>query len=230
MSLFVNPAQFGPREDFEAYPRDLERDTAALEREGVDLLFAPSMSEIYAPDHSTWVDVAGISDVLCGAFRPGHFRGVATIVAKLFNIVRPETAYFGQKDWQQALIVTRMARELDFSTRIVIGPTVREADGLAMSSRNVRLTPTERPWAPRLYQALVAGAAEARLGGRTPADVMRMVERGLRGTPLQLQYTEIRRARDLEPVESLLGEILIAAAAHLGSTRLIDNVVVQLPG
>ncbi len=230
VSLFVNPVQFGPREDFEAYPRDPERDAAALEREGVDLLFTPSVSEIYAPDHKTWVEVAEMSGALCGASRPGHFRAVATIVAKLLNIVRPDTAYFGQKDWQQAIILTRMARDLDFSTRIIIEPTVREPDGLAMSSRNIYLTPAERPWAPRLYQALVAGATEARLGGRTTADVKRVVEKGLHGTPLQLQYVEIRRARDLEPTEALHGELLIAAAAYLGSTRLIDNVVIQLPG
>jgi pantoate--beta-alanine ligase len=154
---------------------------------------------------------------------------VATIVAKLLNAVEPDAAYFGQKDWQQAVIVRRMTRDLDFPTEIIVGPTVRDPDGLALSSRNAYLSPAERAWAPRLYQALGAAAAEARLPGRSPDDLKRMVEARLGETPMTIQYVEVLRAADLAPVETLAGEIVIAAAVHLGTTRLIDNILVEIP-
>lgn len=229
VSIFVNPAQFGPGEDFEAYPRDAARDSGLLEQAGVDLLFSPAAGEIYAPGHATWIEVERLGDGLCGASRPGHFRGVATIVAKLLNIVQPDAAYFGQKDWQQAVIVRRMAQDLDFPTAIHTVPTVRDSDGLALSSRNAYLTPSERSWAPRLHQALQEAAAEASRPGRTAADLKQRFEASLQETPLRIQYIEIRGANDLVPMETLHGEIVIAAAVHLGSTRLIDNVLLELP-
>ncbi len=229
VSLFVNPAQFSPGEDLAAYPRQPERDAELLEREEVDILFAPGAAALYAPGYATWIDVEGLSEGLCGAFRPGHFRAVATIVAKLFNVVRPDAAYFGQKDWQQARVIARMAHDLDFATEIVIGPTVRERDGLAMSSRNAYLGGADRAWAPRLYRALLAAADEARLPGRSPEDVRRRVEEDLEGTPLRLQYVEVRVASSLALPPTLAGELVIAAAALLGRTRLIDNVLITIP-
>lgn len=228
VSLFVNPTQFGPGEDLAAYPRDLDEDALKLQRAGVDILFAPEASAMYAPDHTTWVEVEGLSDGLCGAFRPGHFRGVATVVAKLLNIVRPRAAYFGQKDWQQAVLIRRMARDLDFESEIVICPTVREPDGLAMSSRNAYLTAAERREAPLLHRALEAAAGEASGKGRAAADLAGIVRERLSGSALRLQYVEVRRADDLSVPERLEGRIVVAAAAFLGATRLIDNVLIDL--
>ena len=229
VSLFVNPAQFGPEEDLAAYPRDLEGDALKLQSAGVDFLFAPEASAMYERGHSTWVEVEGLSEGLCGAFRPGHFRGVATVVAKLLNIVRPHAAYFGQKDWQQAVVIGRMARDLDFESKIVICPTVREPDGLAMSSRNAYLSPAERGEAPRLHRALEAAAREAAEKGRTAVDLTGIVRESLSGSTLRLQYVEVRRADDLSVPRLLEGRIVIAAAAFLGTTRLIDNVLIDLP-
>lgn len=227
VSLFVNPKQFGPGEDLEAYPRDLERDQALLEAEGVDLLFAPEAEDIYPPGHRTAVLVEGLSESLCGRHRPGHFRGVATIVAKLFNLVGPDRAYFGQKDYQQAVLLRRMALDLDCGLELVICPTVREPDGLALSSRNAYLTPEERRAAPALHAAL-AGARE-RAGSRLHSgeDLARYVREELSSTPFRIQYIEAVSAADLQLIDSLQGEIVLAAAAFLGRTRLIDNVLIQ---
>jgi len=229
-SIFVNPTQFGPGEDFARYPRDLDRDSSLLENEGVDLLFVPEASAIYPEGFSTHVEVAGLPDGLCAAFRPGHFTGVATIVAKLFNIVRPDAAYFGQKDAQQAALIRRMATDLDFGIEIVVCPTVREPDGLAMSSRNSYLTAEDRSAAPALYRALLAAQGAAATGERSAAILRSIVEEGLKGTPFRIQYVEVVDAIDLKPVDRLRREALVAAAAYLGSTRLIDNVIVPAQG
>ncbi len=229
VSIFVNPAQFGPGEDLDRYPRDVERDSAFLEAEGVEILFAPAVEEVYPPGYATHVDVERLGDRLCGAFRPGHFRGVATVVAKLFNMTRPHAAYFGQKDWQQAVIIRRVTADLDFDLEIVVCPTVREEDGLAMSSRNAYLTPEERRAAPSLHAALEAARRGAGDRFRSAPEIREFVASRLRETPLRLQYVEVVRAHDLEPVASLKGEILVAAAAHLGTTRLIDNVIIKTP-
>jgi pantoate--beta-alanine ligase len=201
VSLYVNPAQFGPGEDLERYPRDEERDLALAEQAGVDVVFAPE--SLYGPDHSTWVDVEGLTDRLEGEFRPGHFRGVATICLKLFNIVRPQRAYFGQKDAQQAAVVKRMAADLDLDLEIRVLPTVRDEDGLALSSRNAYLSPSERERALALHRALATkDLARAR-------EVLDGVD---------VDYLEIAE---------LNGQRVLAAAIRVGKTRLIDNVVLE---
>jgi pantoate--beta-alanine ligase len=212
-SIFVNPAQFGPGEDFERYPRDEERDAALAESWGVDHLFVPTADEMYADGFGTWVEVEGLSDELEGALRPGHFRGVATICLKLFNIIRPDRAYFGQKDAQQAAVLERMVRDLDLGLQIRIVPTVREADGLALSSRNEYLSPEERYAAAALPRALAAGA-EA--GPERAAEVARAV-----------LAEEPRLAPDYVEVTPLNGRVYLLAAARVGSVRLIDNVVLE---
>ncbi|MBI3451108.1 MAG: pantoate--beta-alanine ligase [Acidobacteria bacterium] len=230
-SIFVNPTQFAPGEDFERYPRDADRDTRLLVAEGTDLLFMPEASEIYRPGHSTWVEVTELDSGLCGPFRPGHFRGVATVVAKLFNIVRPDAAYFGQKDAQQAAILARMEADLDFGIDIVVCPTVREADGLALSSRNVYLSADERRRAPALYQALREAAEMAAGRGASPAGLETRIRARLVEAGLEPQYIEIVGADDLRPLDSLGGagrSLLVAVAAHLGKTRLIDNIIVSV--
>lgn len=225
MSLFVNPAQFAPGEDLEAYPRDEERDARLAEAEGVDLLFAPTADEVYPPGFSTTVEVTGLTDVLCGAHRAGHFRGVTTVVAKLLNMVRPDAAYFGQKDAQQAIVIGRMVRDLDMPVEIVVCPTVREPDGLALSSRNVYLTPEERQRALGLSRALRA-AQEAVDDGRTDAGEVLAAARTALGE-VDPEYLELRSAEDLTPVERVNGSTLLAVAARVGRARLIDNVVLE---
>jgi pantoate--beta-alanine ligase len=228
-SIFVNPAQFSPGEDFERYPRDPDRDARLLEKEGVDILFLPEASDLYRPGHSTWVDVTGLTRGLCAAHRPGHFRGVATIVAKLLNLVRPDAAYFGQKDAQQAAIIRRMVEDLDFDTRVVVCPTVREPDGLALSSRNVFLSPEHRLAAPSLYAALEAGRRAVASGERDAGRLRSMMTERLQGAGFRPQYVDAVGATSLEPVDPLDGEVLLAAAAYLGATRLIDNVTLTVP-
>ena len=228
-SVFVNPAQFAPGEDLDRYPRDLERDSRLLSEAGTEVLFAPDAEGVYRAGHSTWIDVEGLSDRLCGPFRPGHFRGVATVVAKLFNIVRPDAAYFGQKDAQQATLLRRMTADLDFDIEVVVCPTVREPDGLALSSRNVFLTAAERAQAPALYAGLREGKAAVERGESDASRIAHLIRERLRDTPLRIQYVEVIRAADLKPIDPLEGEILLAAAAHLGNTRLIDNVIATAP-
>lgn len=226
LSIFVNPTQFGPGEDLESYPRDLERDLAVAAEAGVDIVFRPAVSEMYAPGHSTWVDVEGLTDHLCGASRPGHFRGVCTVVTKLFGICTPDRAYFGGKDAQQAYVVRRMTRDLDLGVEVVVCPTVREPDGLAMSSRNVRLSPAERAQAPMLRRALLEADAAIRGGVTDPEAVKTTVRRRLSEESLvRVDYIEVVSTDDLRPVETITGEVLVAAAVWLGATRLIDNVV-----
>lgn len=228
VSVFVNPAQFGPREDFQRYPRDLGRDAALLQSEGVDVLFAPLAADIYPPGYRTWVEVHGLQDRLCGASRPGHFRGVATVVLKLFNIVRPDVAFFGAKDAQQALLIRRMAADLDLDIEIVTCPIVREADGLAMSSRNSYLSSDERKAARALSRSLRWAEAEVAAGER---DAKRL-EAGVRArlaeeSLVRIDYVEAVDPESLEPVDVLQGPVLLALAAFVGSTRLIDNVVLR---
>ena len=230
VSIFVNPTQFGPQEDFARYPRPFARDAAMARRLGVDYLFCPTARALYPPGYATAVAVEGLSDVLCGRFRPGHFRGVATIVLKLFNVVQPDIAYFGAKDFQQATLIERMVRDLDLSVRIVRVPTVREPDGLAMSSRNRYLSPRERRAARVLPEALRL-ARRLLLDGERRADrVAARLRAFLRREPLaRVQYVAVVDARTLRPRSPVEGPTLIALAAHVGSTRLIDNTVVAVP-
>jgi pantoate--beta-alanine ligase len=232
VSIFVNPLQFGPSEDFAAYPRDLEGDVAAVARAGGDLIFAPSVEEMYEAIPSlTRVSVAEITEPLCGAARPGHFDGVATVVAKLFAIFEADTAYFGQKDAQQLAVVRRMAQDLSFRTAVVACPTIREADGLAMSSRNAYLTAQERAAAPTLYRALRAAADLVHAGEREPAALRVKLMEVLSSEPrLDVEYAEVRDAGTIERIGTIDGDVLVAVAARLGRARLIDNIVLHVHG
>lgn len=228
MSIFVNPTQFGPGEDFERYPRDLERDRALAEAAGVDLLFHPEPAEIYPAGYRTYVTVEGLSERLCGRFRPGHFRGVATVVSKLFHLVEPRRAYFGQKDAQQVAVLRKMVRDLNFDLEIVVCPTVRESDGLALSSRNVYLSPAERQAATVLSRALFWARDRVLEGQREAAVLLEGMRQMLEAEPLcRLEYLEVVDAENLEPLAHLRGDVLIALAAYFGRTRLIDNVVLE---
>lgn len=225
VSLFVNPLQFGPNEDFERYPRTFERDRALLEARGVHGLFAPAEAEMYPHGREglTRVHVPGLADMLCGLSRPGFFDGVATVVTKLFNVVQPDSAIFGEKDFQQLVVIRRLARDLNLPIDIVPGPTVREADGLALSSRNAYLSRAQRALAPKLYQQLRQGA-QALIDGAEPAAVQAEGEQALNAAGLKTDYFSVRRARDLAPVGASDEELVILAAAYLGTTRLIDNL------
>jgi len=230
VSIYVNPTQFGPAEDFDRYPRQLEKDLQACEQEGVDFVFAPSDREMYGDGTLTTVHVARLTDRLCGPFRPGHFDGVCTVVAKLFNIVQPDAAYFGQKDAQQAVVIRRMTADLNFPVEIVVCPTVRESDGLAASSRNAYLTEQQRRQATCIYRALKAAEEEILAGQREPAvliDKIRQVI--LDAGPCEIDYIEIVDPETLEPVRKVSGRVLIATAVRIGNTRLIDNIVVEAP-
>jgi pantoate--beta-alanine ligase len=226
-SIFVNPLQFGPNEDLSRYPRPVEKDLALLEAAGADAVFLPAAEHLYRPGASTFVVEESVSGPLCGAFRPGHFRGVATVVLKLFNLVQPDLAVFGQKDAQQCAVIERMVRDLDVPVEIVRGPIVREADGLALSSRNVYLSAGERAAAPAIHRSLRAARAAYEAGER---DAFRLAAAGravLEAEPLvRLQYWEVRDPASLQPLETVgQGGALLAVAAFLGTTRLIDNVV-----
>lgn len=225
-SIFVNPIQFGPKEDFKRYPRTFRRDAAMCRTAGVDILFCPDVARMYAPDHSVYVEETRISTALCGASRPGHFRGVATVVTKLFNIVQPDFAVFGRKDAQQARIVERMVRDLNMPVRIVVAPTVREADGLAMSSRNAYLSPEERRRAADINAALKAARGMAAAGERNAGILCRAVARRLaEGSPsMTIDYISVVDYDSFDVVKRLSGDNLLAVAVRLGRTRLIDNV------
>lgn len=227
-SIFVNPAQFGPSEDFAAYPRTLEEDSQQLAAAGLDLLFAPSVAEMYPRplEAMSQITVPEISGILCGASRPTHFRGVATVVAKLFNMAQPDIALFGEKDWQQLLVIRRLVADLDFPICIVGVPTVREPDGLAMSSRNGYLTPAERVIAPTLYATLTASAQRLRTGERDYQQIATDAQAQLVEAGFRPDYFVIRRANDLQPPTEGDGELRILAAAWLGRARLIDNLAV----
>ena len=230
VSIFVNPTQFGPNEDLKRYPRNLERDRLLCEKAGADLVFAPTDEEMYPAGFSTWVDLEGITEGLCGRSRPGHFRGVATVVTKLFNVCRPDRAYFGEKDAQQLAVIRRMVRDLDMPLVIVPCPTVREADGLAMSSRNVRLTPEERSQAPALYRSLITARELIAGGERDAAIIAQAIRHTLAEATLgEVDYVEIVDADTLAPVQVVPGDCLIALAVRFpgSGTRLIDNVRIK---
>lgn len=227
-SIFVNPTQFGPNEDFSRYPRTFESDCQMLNKEGVDLLFAPSVEDMYPTGAVTYVTVEDLSERLCGKSRPGHFRGVTTVVSKLFNIIGPDLAFFGQKDAAQAAIIRRMVRDLNFPVEVVVSPIVREPDGLAMSSRNAYLDAGQRKSALVLSRALSRVKAAFDKGEQTSAKLIDVGIRVLKSKPgAQLDYLEIVNPETLEPVEFVRGSALVAVAAFVGTTRLIDNVVLQ---
>lgn len=225
VTVFVNPTQFGPQEDFSTYPRDEARDLALLERESVDLVFAPSVEEIYPAGYCTYVQVEGVTERLEGAARPGHFRGVATVVAKLFNATRPTRAYFGQKDAQQCVVVRRMATDLGFDLTIRVMPTVREPDGLALSSRNVYLNPDERVAARVLSAGLFAARERWARGEREAEALRRAVREVVEREPLaRLEYVSVADGETLAELERVDRPAIVSLAARLGRTRLIDNV------
>lgn len=228
VSVFVNPTQFGPGEDYRRYPRDFACDRRLLERAGADVLFCPEVCDVYPPGYAAFVEVERLTEGLCGRSRPGHFRGVTTIVAKLFNIVRPDVAVFGQKDAQQVLVVRRMIRDLGYNMKLVVVPTVREPDGLAMSSRNSYLTPEQRAEAPVLHQSLLLArslvAQGVRQAGAIKAAMRQLIRRRSSG---RIDYIELVDTDELSPVRRLEGRVLIALAVRFGTTRLIDNIIIR---
>ncbi len=227
VSIFVNPAQFGPGEDFHSYPRNLDRDLEMLREAGTDLVWTPSEEVIYPPDFQTWVSVERLGAPLEGKARPGHFRGVATIVAKLFNSFLPQRAYFGQKDAQQVAVIRRMAADLDFQVEIVVCPTVRESDGLAMSSRNRYLSREERNAATVLYRALVAAKVRIDAGARMGEEIRSAMRAVLRSEPLaHEEYVSIADPDTLAELNEIQDRALLSLAVRVGGTRLIDNVIV----
>jgi pantoate--beta-alanine ligase len=234
-SIFVNPLQFGPAEDFNRYPRNLERDCQLLAAEGVSLVFAPSPEEMYGPEpqraRTTFVEVPGLSDKLEGKTRPGHFRGVTTVVCKLFHIIGPDSAFFGQKDAQQAVVIRRMVRDLNLPVRVVVCPIVRELDGLAMSSRNAYLDPVHRRAASVLYRALMRVQSMADAGERSATRLAEMGREVIHEEPLaRLDYLEVVHPETLDPLQDIGQGALVVTAAYLGSTRLIDNLVLHGAG
>jgi pantoate--beta-alanine ligase len=229
VSIFVNPAQFGPAEDLSKYPRPLSKDLALCSDWGVGAVFVPDAKEMYPAEQDVWVEAERLSKPLCGRVRIGHFRGVATVVLKLLNIVQPDVAVFGQKDAQQAVVINAMVEQLDVPVRIVLSPTVREPDGLAMSSRNAYLTAGERARAPWIHRALLLGRELAARGERAASRVAAEIRREMEAHGIgEIEYIEIVGARDLAALERLEGRVLIAVAARVGKTRLIDNLVLEV--
>jgi pantoate--beta-alanine ligase len=225
-SIFVNPIQFGPKEDYKKYPRDLERDSILARRAGCDCVFFPDAREMYPEDYLTYVFVEKITDCLCGMLRPGHFKGVTTVVSKLFNIIGPDIAYFGQKDYQQALVIKKMVEDLNMPLKIKVMPTVRESDGLAMSSRNAYLSAQERLDAAVLYQSLKKAEAMISQGERNSQKIIREMRKMiLKKKTAKIDYALVADAQTLVPVNVIQGKTLIALAARIGKTRLIDNTV-----
>jgi len=227
VSIFVNPTQFGPNEDYSRYPRDLERDLRLLNPFNVDYIFNPSVEEMYPAYYSVYVDETEMSKYLCGARRPGHFRGVCTVVTKLFNIVRPTHAYFGQKDAQQFRILRRMVENLNMDVEMVEMPIVREPDGLAMSSRNVYLSDEERREAPRLYKSLLEAKKLIDSGERDVQKIKDEIQRVLNHPLLKIDYVEIVDEKTLIPVDRIEGDVIVAIAVFFGKARLIDNVIIK---
>lgn len=226
VSLFVNPIQFAQGEDFERYPRDLQGDLGQAAGVGIDLIFAPSAESIYPNGFQTFVEVTALTEGLCGASRPGHFRGVCTVVTKLFNLIRPHRAYFGQKDYQQSLVVRRLVADLNLDLEVVVLPTVRESDGLAMSSRNVRLAPEERRAASVLYRALRLSEARIRAGERNAKAIIDEMRTMIEAEPLaRIDYVALCDPETLKPLDRIEGPALAALAVRLGETRLIDNLL-----
>jgi pantoate--beta-alanine ligase len=228
VSIFVNPTQFGPNEDYERYPRDPQRDLALLDKEGTDVVFMPTADEMYPPNFSSWVEVGKIAERLEGASRPGHFKGVATVVARLFDIVQPDRAYFGQKDAQQLLVIRQMVADLNLSVEIVAVPTVRESDGLAMSSRNTYLNPEERKQATVLYQALTLAQKLFSEGERDAKTIRRQMTDLIQKQPLaEIDYISIADAETLDELDEVRPPALVSMAVKIGKTRLIDNDVIR---
>jgi pantoate--beta-alanine ligase len=228
VSDFVNPIQFGPKEDLASYPRDIDRDAAVCEKAGASLIFHPEKEEMYFDNFSTYVDMTGPSDELCGKSRPTHFRGVCTVVAKLFLIVAPDRAYFGEKDAQQLCVITRMVRDLNFDIEIVGCPIVREEDGLAKSSRNTYLSTEERKAAVILSRALAKGKEQVLAGERDAGKVIQTISDIIASEPLaRIDYVQVVSFPDVIPVEKIEGPILTAVAVYIGTTRLIDNFIVR---
>jgi pantoate--beta-alanine ligase len=230
VSIFVNPIQFGPSEDFNKYPRDFEADTEKLRKEEVDILFVPDVSHLYPAVFSTYVEVEKVSDRLCGAFRPGHFRGVATVVMKLFHIVKPARAYFGQKDYQQTIVVKKMVKDLDMGIDIIVCPTVRERDGLAMSSRNAHLEESGRAAATVVYRCLTEAADLAKSGIINISHIKGIMQEKLLHEPLisEIDYAGVYDPETLDEPPGVSGTILLAVAVRIGDTRLIDNMLVNV--
>ena len=229
VSIFVNPTQFGVEEDLANYPRDLAWDLDLLRSEQADLVFVPPVEDLYPPGFDTWVDVGGLSDRLEGVHRAGHFRGVATVVTKLFNLVRPDRAYFGQKDGQQVAVIRQLVRDLALDLEIVVVPTVREADGLAYSSRNVHLSPEQRCSAPVVYRALCC-AEELWQAGERNADKLRLqVRQVLNKEPLveTIDYVSVADPESMEELKEVSGKAMVSVAVHLGKVRLIDNIILE---
>jgi len=228
VSIFVNPIQFGAQEDYRRYPRNLRQDARLCSKEGAGIIFYPQANDIYPQGYKTYVDVEDLSKVLCGKFRPGHFKGVATVVTKLFNIVNPDIAYFGQKDAQQAIIIQRMAKDLNMPIRIKVVPTVREKDGLALSSRNVYLSKSERKDAVVLYQALNLARDLIKQGNKNSFSIIRKVKQLInKKKSVKIQYISILDLKDLKTLARIKGKALVALAVWLGKTRLIDNLIVN---
>ena len=228
MSIFVNPIQFGPKEDFEKYPRDLKRDEQLATSAGADIIFHPSVQDMYPSGYSTYVNVEGLTDNLCGASRTGHFKGVTTVVAKLFEIVRPDLAYFGQKDAQQAIVIKKMADDLNMGIEVKIMPIVREPDGLAMSSRNVYLSADERKDALVLYGSLKKTEDIIRSGERDAKKVIKMMQESIKAvSAARIDYVSIVDTANLKDMKTISGDVLIAVAVFIGRTRLIDNIIMK---
>lgn len=228
-SIFVNPLQFGAGEDYEEYPRDLSRDAALIKSAGAAAIFAPSVAEMYPKGYQTFVEVEKITGRLCGSSRPGHFRGVTTVVSKLFNIVRPDQAFFGQKDAQQVLVLKKMTSDLNLDLEIITVPIVREADGLALSSRNIFLSPEHRKAALVLSRSLREAEAVIKNGERDAQTVLNQLKKAITAEPAaRIDYVEVVSTTDLQPLETLEGEVLIALAVFFGKTRLIDNIMLTV--
>ncbi len=228
VSIFINPAQFGPHEDFDTYPRDLEHDKEILIKSGTDILFCPAVEQMYPGVQKTYVTTEDLAHKLCGVSRPTHFKGVTTVVAKLFNIIKPHVAVFGQKDAQQALIIKKMVSDLNFDLNMIIVPTVREPDGLAMSSRNQYLSPEERQAAPEIYRALMQARNMITKGMRSRKQIEGCIRDILIAVPpFRIDYIAVVDAESLEPVEQVFGGVMIAAAVYCGTTRLIDNIIID---
>ena len=228
VSLFVNPTQFGPNEDLEAYPRDFEKDSALVRELGGDVLYAPEPENMYAPDHATWVEVPALANTLCGLSRPIHFRGVCTVVSKLFNIVTPDKAFFGQKDAQQLAIIRQMVRDLSYGIEIVGCPIVREADGLAKSSRNTYLSEAERQAALVLSESVFLGQKMVAEGETDANKIVAAMTEHIQAQPLaKIDYVSAVDGVTMDPVDRIAGTVLVAMAVYIGKTRLIDNFIVE---
>jgi pantoate--beta-alanine ligase len=227
-TIFVNPTQFGPNEDFSSYPRDLEKDTALCRSVGVDILFVPEASDLYGTGYQTFIDLEFLPNHLCGLSRPGHFRGVATVVTKLFHITRPNRAIFGQKDFQQVQVIRRMVRDLDMDVEILVAPTVREPDGLAKSSRNTYLTPEQRPAALSLYRSLEQSRKMAGSGIRNVKTIVKAAKTLIQSfSETRIDYISVCHPDTLEQVDDITGPVLMALAVRVGKTRLIDNMILE---